>query len=313
MPHNGQSKSIESAFGRFQQQVLHKLYNFTGQNITAKKLSSRANIDLVMANIDRLPTLEELEQQYADCREEWNSMQHPTSPTGMTRLEMQTAIENPQAQTLDEYEAHEIFMLFSQAPVQYTKEGFNFRMNKQEYSYMVYGDDGLIDMNFHLQNVGRQFLYRYDPEDMTRIELWAVTDTGAKYAAIATPKVTIHRATQERTEEENAYLFAQLDANRRTRAAMHIAQEDLFMEEAMGEAYTQLRIPRPVAVSEKQLDEYREEMKRGTLEAPVPMPETDIPEEPVLANEPLTFASSGDWTKKVSNITFDELDCLNKW
>lgn len=44
-------------------------------------------------------------------------------------------------------------------------------MNKQEYSYMVYGDDGLVDMNFHLQNVDRQFLYRYDPEDMTRIEL----------------------------------------------------------------------------------------------------------------------------------------------
>ena len=85
------------------------------------------------------------------------------------------------------------------------------------------------------------------------------------------------------------------------------------MEEAMGEAYTQLRIPRPVAVSEKQLDGYREEMKRGTLEAPVPMPETDIPEKPVLADEPLTFASSGDWTKKVSNLTFDELDCLNKW
>lgn len=79
MPHNGQSKSIESAFGRFQQQVLRKLYNFTGQNITAKKLSSRVNIDLVMANIDQLPTLEELKQQYADCREEWNSMQHPTS------------------------------------------------------------------------------------------------------------------------------------------------------------------------------------------------------------------------------------------
>ena len=325
MPHNGQSKSIESAFGRFQQQVLHKLYNFTGQNITAKKLSSRANIDLVMANIDLLPTLEELKQQYAECREEWNSMLHPTSPTGMTRLEMYTAIENPKAQPLDDYEAHEIFMLFSQAPVQYTREGFNFRMNKQEYSYMVYGDDGLVDMNFHLQNVGRQFLYRYDPEDMTRIELWAVTDTGAKYAAIATPKVTIHRATQERTEEENAYLFAQLDANRRTRAAMHIAQEDLFMEEAMGEAYTQLRIPRPVAVSEKQLDGYREEMKSGTLEAPVPMPETDIPEEPVLADEPLTFASSGDsdepltfassgdWTKKVSNLTFDELDSLGKF
>ena len=310
MPHNGQSKSIESAFGRFQQQVLHKLYNFTGQNITAKKLSSRANIDLIMANIDQLPTLEELKQLYMECREEWNNMQHPTSPTGMTRLEMYTAIENPKAQPLDDYEAQEIFMLFSQTPVQYTREGFCFTLDKQEYRYMVYDDSGQVDMNFHLQNVGRQYLYRYDPEDMTRIELWAVTDTGAKYAAIATPKVAIHRATQERTEEENAYLFAQLDANRRTRAAMHIAQEDLFVEEAMGEAYTKLRIPRPVAVSEKQLDGYREEMKHGTLEVPVPMPETDIPEEPVLV-EPLTFASAGDWTKKVSETTFDEL-CAGK-
>ena len=294
MPHNGQSKSIESAFGRFQQQVLHKLYNFTGQNITAKKLSSRANIDLIMANIDQLPTLEELKQLYMECREEWNNMQHPTSPTGMTRLEMYTAIENPKAQPLDDYEAQEIFMLFSQTPVQYTREGFCFTLDKQEYRYMVYDD-----------------LYRYDPEDMTRIELWAVTDTGAKYAAIATPKVAIHRATQERTEEENAYLFAQLDANRRTRAAMHIAQEDLFVEEAMGEAYTKLRIPRPVAVSEKQLDGYREEMKRGTLEVPVPMPDTDIPEEPVLADEPMTFASAGEWIKKVSETTFDEF-CAGK-
>ena len=37
MPHNGQSKTIESAFGRFQLQVMHKLYNYTGQNMTATK------------------------------------------------------------------------------------------------------------------------------------------------------------------------------------------------------------------------------------------------------------------------------------
>lgn len=54
-------------------------------------------------------------------------------------------------------------------------------------------------------------------------------------------------------------------------------------------------------------------MKHGTLEIPVPMPDTDIPDEPVLATEPLAFASSGDWTKKVSNLTFDELDSLGKF
>ena len=310
MPHNGQSKTIESAFGRFQQQVLHKLYNFSGQNITAKKLNSRANIDLIMANIDQLPTLEELKQQYAECRNIWNNMQHPTSATGMSRMEMYTSLKNPQAQDLDDYEAREAFMLFSQNPVKYSKEGFIFQLNKQEYRYMVYTDDGQIDMSFHMSNVDRSFLYRYDPEDMTRIELWIPTPSGAKYAAMATPKVAIHRATQERTEEESAFLSAQLDLNRRTRAAMHIASEDLFAEECMSEAYSRFRIPRPVAISEKQLDEYREEMKKGTLTAPLPMPETELPPEPVFA-EPMSFTSSGDWTKKVSNITFDE-ECAGK-
>lgn len=312
MPHNGQSKTIESAFGRFQQQVLHRLYNFTGQNITAKKLSSRANIDLIMANIDQLPTLEELKQQYADCRDIWNNSQHPTSPTGMTRMELYQSVHNPQALQLDEYEAREAFMLFSQKPVKYTKEGFIFQLDKTEYRYMVYDDDGQVDMTFHMQNIDRPFLYRYDPEDMTRIELWAVTDSGAKYAAMATPKVAIHRATQERTEDESAHLMAQLDANRRARAAMHIAAEDLFTEECMSEAYSRFRIPRPVAISEKQLDEYREEMKQGTLSAPVPLPETDLPPEPVLA-EHESYTSAGDWTKKVSNTTFDELECAGKF
>ena len=311
MPHNGQSKSIESAFGRFQQQVLHKLYNFTGQNITSKKMSSRANIDLIMGNIDQLPTLEEMKDMYAACREEWNHMQHPTSPTGMTRMEIYTTVSNPRAQQMDEYEAREAFMLFSQNAVQYTKEGFIFRLNKEEYRFMVYGDDGMVDMSFHMQNIGRQFHYRYDPEDMTRIELWAVTSTGAKYAAIATPKVTIHRATQERTEEENAYLFAQLEANRRARAAMHIASEELFAEECMTEAYTKLSIPRPVAISKGQLDGYREEMKSGTLEAPVPVPDTTLPPEQITAGD-VGFTSSGDFTKKISNTTFDEIECAEK-
>ena len=104
MPHNGQSKSIESAFGRFQMQVLHRLYNFTGQNITAKKENSHANIELIMKNISQLPTLEEVKEQYLACREEWNRMEHPTSETGMTRMEMYTTLNSPNAEPLDDYE-----------------------------------------------------------------------------------------------------------------------------------------------------------------------------------------------------------------
>ena len=76
-PYNGESKTIEAVFGRFQQQVLHKDWRFTGQNITAKKMSSRPNLEFIEENKDSLYTLEELKDAYAKATKEWNDMAHP--------------------------------------------------------------------------------------------------------------------------------------------------------------------------------------------------------------------------------------------
>lgn len=313
MPHNGQSKTIENAFGRFQMQVLHKLYNFTGQNITAKKLNSRANIDLITKNIDMLPTLDEMKEQYAKCREEWNNMLCPLSECGMTRLEQYTSINNPKAHEVDDYEASEIFMLFSQQPVQYTAQGYIFQLNNQEYRYMIYDSENNVDMTFHLQSIGKRFFYRYDPENMTRIELWEKTTSGVKYVGIATPKVRIHRATQERTEEDNKHLFEQLEANKRAKAAMYIANEDLAIEYGMTEAYTKLTLPTPVGINKDDMNRYREEMKSGTLKSPVAIPEkVEIPEPALFDVDKVGFVSPGDFTKQTSNITDFDIDCLDK-
>lgn len=306
MPHNGQSKSIESAFGRFQMQVLHKLYNYTGQNITATKQSSHVNVDLIMANIAQLPTLEEMKAQYLGCREEWNHMEHPTSETGMTRLEMYTTLNCPKAEELDDYEVGELFKLFSKDSVKYSKQGFIFELNKQEYRYMVYDDDGLVDMNFHMQHVGVSFHYRYDPQDMNAIELWEVDASGGlKYAAIATPKVRIHRATAERTPEENDYLFAQLHDQRRALVGHYLAREEILLDDCMGEAYIKLKMPRPVGVSEKSMEIYREAYEEETLTAPVAYPEGMGPGtyDPDNDEEPVGIASPGEYTKQISGIT----------
>lgn len=307
MPHNGQSKSIESAFGRFQQQVLHKLYNFTGQNITAVKENSHVNIDLIMANIERLPTLEEVKEQYIQCRNEWNTMDHPTSETGMTRMEMYTTLNSPNAELLDDYEVADLFKIFSIASVKYGKQGYCFEIDKKEYRYQVYDESGQVDLNFHMQNVGESFRYRYDPKDMTVIELWKMTASGLVYAATATPKVKIHRATADRTEEENAYLFAQLRNNERARVAHHIASEELLLEECMSEAYTRLIIPRPTGVSEKSMDSYRNEYEDGKLNAPVNYLKGTGPGtyEPEL--EESGIASVGEFTKETSGLTDVEM------
>ena len=311
MPHNGQSKSIESAFGRFQQQVLHKLYNYTGQNVTATKESSHVNVELIMANIAQLPTLEEMKAQYLKCREEWFHEVHPTSETGMTRLEMYTTLNSPKAEELDDYEVSELFKLFSKASVKYSKQGFIFEINKQEYRYMVYNEEGRVDMNFHMKNVGVSFHYRYDPQDMNAIELWEVDSAGGlKYAAIATPKVRIHRATADRTPEENDYLFAQLHDQRRALVGHYIACEELLLDDCQGEAYITLKKPRPVGVSEKSMGEYREAYEEETLTAPVEYPEgmgpgNYLPDNEATEEELETagIATPGEYTKQVSGIT----------
>lgn len=312
MPHNGQSKTIESAFGRFQMQVLHKLYNYTGQNITAVKRSSHANVDLIMANIARLPTLEEVKKQYIQCREEWNTMEHPTSETGMTRMEMYATLSSPNAEPLDDYEVRELFKLFSKNSVKYGKQGFVFELNKREYRYMVYDEDGLVDMNFHLEHVGVDFHYRYDPQDMNSVELWEKDASGGlKYAAIATPKVFVCRATADRSPEESERLFAQIHANKRALVGHYIASEELLLDDCMGEAYARLRMPRPVGVSEKSMEAYRKEYDAGLLTAPVEYPEGAGPGtyEPDGGDEEAFagIASVGEYTKQTSGITDVEL------
>ena len=86
MPYNGKSKTIESAFGRFQAQFLHKDWYFTGQNITATKEESRENYEFIMANKANLPTLDEIKKRYAQRREEWNNAEH--FDTGIPRIRM---------------------------------------------------------------------------------------------------------------------------------------------------------------------------------------------------------------------------------
>lgn len=310
MPHNGQSKTIESAFGRFQQQVMHKLYNYTGQNVTATKESSHVNIDLIMKNISQLPTLEEMKEQYLECRREWNGMPHPTSETGMTRMEMYTTLNSPKAEQLDEYGVQELFKLLSKDSVKYGKQGFVFSRNNKEYRYMVYDESGQVDMGFHMQNVGVSFRYKYDPMDMTSVELWEVCAGGRlKYAATATPKVVFHRATAERSTEESERLYAQIRAQKRALAGHYIASEDLLLEESMGEAYTKLVMPLPVGESQKNMERQRKQYANGELKAPVPYPEGVGPGtyEPEPEEVSAGIASPGEYTKQVSGMTEAEM------
>lgn len=127
-PYSGQSKTIESAFGRFQAQVLHKDWRFTGQNITAKRATSRANLERIKANVDKLYTLEELKEAYSQARREWNEGMHHA--TGEVRRAMYEGSVNPATREVTPIDMVDMFWLTTDKPSTYTDNGLNITIKK---------------------------------------------------------------------------------------------------------------------------------------------------------------------------------------
>ncbi|MBF7093229.1 hypothetical protein IUY40_16980 [Flavobacterium sp. ALJ2] len=107
-PYNGKSKTIESAFGRFQTQFLAQEWNSTGQNITASKTSSHPNMEFILANTDKLPTLSELKAIYLEKRTQWN--QAPHYKTGKPKIDMYFESINPDALKVIPFQIVDFFL-----------------------------------------------------------------------------------------------------------------------------------------------------------------------------------------------------------
>lgn len=305
MPYNGQSKTIENAFYRFQAQVLHRLWQFTGQNVTTKKPASKPNLEFIEENAYALPTLEELKVLYKECRDRWNNEEKHFA-TGLPHLEMYRLSENPEAQPVTETDRVQMFWLCHPKEVTYTNYGLRFEIGRQEYHYDVYAADGLRDEAWALRNTGRSFTVMYDPMDMTRVELWQNTANGAKYSATATPKVSVSRATQERTPDESSFMRRTIERNKETMAAIQLEGERFDLDERIAAELFKLSTPQPKNIGKKQMDGYRERYERGELDIPLSLPEKRKREEDEADME-ADYATVGEYTKSLSNLTLDDL------
>lgn len=310
MPYNGQSKTIENAFGRLQAQVLHRIWYFTGQNVNAKKLNSKPNMEFIEQNAYALPSLEEVKAIYKECRDKWNNEEKHFA-SGIPHMEMYRMSENPEAQPVTDIDMMQMFWLCNPKSVTYTNYGLQIEINKQKYRYDVYAADGLRDEAWALQNTGREFTVMYDPMDMTRIELWRNTATGPKYSATATPKVSISRATQERTPEESSFMRHTIDRNKDVMAAIQLEGERFDLDEQIAAELFGLSTPQPKNLSKKKMKECREKYERGELDIPLSLPQKRKLEEDE-ADTTLDYSTVGEYTKALSNMTLDEL-ALNRF
>lgn len=220
MPYNGESKTIENIFSRFQQQVLARYFNFTGQNVTAKKLTSRPNMEMVAANRDQIPTLLELCELYAQCREEWNEMKHPKYDG--SRIAMYEGSVNEETPVVGKYEMQDMFWIMSDKPVTFTDSGIKMTIDKKHYHWEVFTVDEngvqIPDREWRRLHTWEKFYVQYDPQDMTTVNLYSI-DRAKKlhFCTVAKPYMQIHRAMQDQSAEETARIHADIERGKQDR------------------------------------------------------------------------------------------------
>ena len=243
-PYNGESKTIEAVFGRFQQQVLHKDWRFTGQNITAKKMSSRPNLEFIEENKDSLYTLEELKDAYAKATKEWNEMQHPAY--GKSRQEAYDNSVNEETQQVTAHDMVDMFWVTAKRMSTFTDQGISVTIKKHKRQYEVMSQPGVPDHEWRRQHTYEQFVVKYDPYDFGSIRLYKKEADGSlRFERVAEPYVVIHRAIQDQTEGEAAFIRQEQAANTTDRIERTVAGREIEKAHGVMPEQHGLRSPKP--------------------------------------------------------------------
>ncbi len=262
-PYNGKSKTIESIFGRFQSQFLHKDWFFTGQNIQAVKLESKVNMEFVLANKNNLPTLPEIKEIYRKRREEWNNAPHPK--TGIARIEMYRNSVNEGTKKLELWDMIDIFWLMTDKPNTYRASGIEIQVKKERFAYEVLTPEGKPDLAFLSNNVDRKFYVKYDPEDMTLAAIYTQDATGFRFVAHLHPYIKIQRNVQEQMEGDMAFIKSMELANKVIR--LQVQEESEALLERQGEHPGQhgLVMPKVKGVKTSPTSPKERQKKAGSL------------------------------------------------
>lgn len=290
-PDNGSSKTIESVFGRFQQQVLSRDWRFTGMNITAKSESSRADLEFVLANQENLYTLQELKVAYMQYREMWNNAPHPE--TKRPRKEMYLESINPETQPLTQTDMVDIFWERTEVPVTFTTTGITIAVDTKEYTYEVYDQNGMPDLAFRNKNTNRKFVVKYDPLNMTKARLYTEDAQGIlKFASEASPYFEVRRAIQEQKPGDMAFIRKVDEMAKQNRVDNLLAMVQLEVEHGVAPEQHGLNRAKICGISAGSLERFMDASLAKGVVQPV---------------------SIGQLNKEISNTTQDQISAYDKF
>lgn len=273
-PYHGNSKTIESGFGRFQQQVLYKRPNYSGGNITAGSMVSKVDREFLEANVGNLPTRDEAVAMYKECREQWNAMPMAGAGEGaVSRMEVYRRAENPNTSEITEAMMADMRMIFAAKEVKYSARGMRFTVKGTDYEYEVMKEDlRHSDQRFTTENVGREFCVEYDPEtlglDGSFVKLYidhGPKNGGRQFVTKAYRKITMPRDMMSQTKEQQALLHEEIDAAKKERVRLQIERariETVWGTSAEQQGY---RSPKLHGISDAEFERYADEIRRESV------------------------------------------------
>ena len=233
-PHQAPAKSIESIFGRFQSQVLHQHWFYTGGNITARGEAARIHREFIEKNVSSLPTYDEVVRLYMDARRQWNAMAHPDKRwEGRSRMDVYLGTVNPRSIELNDALRRDLFWVTTAKPSTFTAYGIQFTVAGQRLQYEVFDQAGDPDLAWRSRNTGREFYISYDPHDLSAVRLLTRDQYGDRFEVMAQPYREIHRAAQDQTEEERSFIRRQDERNKLDRIRRHLETDALLREHGL--------------------------------------------------------------------------------
>lgn len=260
-PENGKSKTIESAFGRFQAEVLHRHINYTGGNITAKSVKTKVDVAKIIQNVEALPTYEEVRAQNEADISIWNSLPHPKF-AGKSRMDVYRASVNPQAIALTDIIREKVFYIATEKASTFRASGIEVTLKGEKRVYEVFSAPNTPDLEWRRKNTGREFVVEYDPHDLSRVRL-CIDDPkyGLQFNTWAEPYMMIHRAMQDQVEGERSSIISALNANKKEIVRRDLQTRALQMKYGVGYESAGYNAPLPQGVSRTEYLRFAEEIR----------------------------------------------------
>ena len=205
-PYNGKGKYVERIIGQIEQRVMRHLPNFVGGNITGRSKKAQRNPDYIkwQEKNGRLPSEADIIEQVDLAIKVWN---HTANKKGVRPIDAYN-VAHPERKRMTAITLANLFWVKRSKMLRYNPEGFRMEVAGELYYYEVYSEDGVTDVNFRKYHGGERFIVRYDPDDLSRINVYNQNDS---WVATAEKKYEYAAVPSERQEGEGERLLKELD------------------------------------------------------------------------------------------------------